>query len=269
MTAYLLPEVAMGAVMEQYWAYFWTAWDWGKSMLALLGLGGVTIGGAAAVGYGLFKWLGEKWIDQKFEKQMEAYRTEQTRELERLRHKINGVFDRTIRLHTKEFEVLPDLWGKLVEAHAWSSNYVSPLQSYADVGRMDDEELTEYLDGTTFMAVQKRDVKAETNPHERQKVFTKIADLYRHNDAMQRIREFAVALRKEGIFVKPEIRADMDKLLTLIRNAVFERRSNEEDDIRPRLRDDYKLFKSDAQPLLDKIEQDVAARLWDSTTTEV
>lgn len=59
-------------------------WEWAKSIMALLGLGGLTIGSVVALAYGLFKWLGEKWIDRKFEKQMEAYKTEQSRELERL-----------------------------------------------------------------------------------------------------------------------------------------------------------------------------------------
>ncbi|MQX70111.1 hypothetical protein [Sinorhizobium meliloti] len=255
--------------MEQVWANFGPVWEWGKSTLALLGLGGVTVGGAAAVGYGLFKWLGEKWIDQKFKKQMETYKIEQSRELERLRHKINGVFDRTIRLHTKEFEVLPDLWGKLVEAHAWGANYISALQEYADVGRMDDEELEEYLAGTTFMEVQKRDIRDAPNGSERLKTFTKISDLYRHNEAAEKIRIFATSLRKDGIFVKPEIKADMDELLKLIRDAVLEKRMNEEDDIRPRLRDEFKRFKNEAQQLLEKIEAMIADRLWDSTTTEV
>lgn len=254
--------------MEQYWTFSAPALEWAKSTLALLGLGSVTIGGAAAVGYGLFKWLGEKWIDQKFEKQMEAYKTEQARELERLRHRISGVYDRTVRLHTKEFEVLPDLWGKLVEAHAWGASYISAFQEYADVSKMDDEQLEEYLAGTAFMEVQKRDVR-DANRSERLKVFSRIADLYRHNDASDRIRTFATSLRKDGVFVKPEIKADMEQLLTLIRDAVFEKRLNQEENIQPPIRDDYKRFKSDAQPLLEKIEAAVSSRLWDSISAEV
>ena len=222
-----------------------------------------------AASYGLFRWLGEKWIDQKFEKQMEAYKTKQSRELERLRHKINGVFDRTIRLHTKEFEVLPDLWGKLVEAHAWGSSYVSSLQTYSDVGRMDDDQLKEFLDGTTFMEVQKRDIKAVSNTMERQNVYRKIADLYRYNDVSERMQVFATSLRKDGIFLRPEIKADMDAMRGLLWNAITENRMNEEDDIIPKLRDDHKRFKKEAQPLLEKIEKAVADRLWDSTTAEV
>ncbi|MDX0573807.1 hypothetical protein GOD68_26690 [Sinorhizobium medicae] len=255
--------------MEQFWVHFWSVWEWGKSALALLGLGGVTVGGAAAVGYGLFKWLGEKWIDQKFKKQMETYKIEQSRELERLRHKINGVFDRTIRLHTKEFEVLPDVWGKLVEAHAWGSNYISALQSYADVGRMDADELDEYLAKTSFTEVQKRDIKDASLSSDRQREFQKVSDLYRYIDATDRMRIFATSLRKDGVFIKPEIKADMDKMLELIRNAATEKKINEENDIKPRLRDDYKRFAEEAPSLLDKIEKAVAARLWDSTTAEL
>jgi hypothetical protein len=106
------PQPTGGFAMEQIGTYWDTTWEWTKSVLAVLGLSGITIGSAVAVAYGLFKWLGEKWIDQKFEKQMESYKTEQSRELERLRHRIIAVFDRTIRLHGKEYEVLPDLWGR-------------------------------------------------------------------------------------------------------------------------------------------------------------
>jgi len=251
--------------MEQFVNYL----DWSKTLMALLGLGTLTISGAAAASFGLFKWLGERWIDQKFEKQIESYKAEQSRELERLRHRINSVFDRTIRLHTKEFEVLPDLWGKLVEAHAWGSGYVSPLQTYPDVARMDDEELTAYLDTTNFLEVQKRDIKAESNKLERQKVHMKIADLYRHNDAAERMRVFATSLRKDGIFLRPEIKTDMDVMHELLWNAISEKKISAEEDINPRLRDDYERFRAKAPTLFDKIEKTVADRLWDSTTTEV
>lgn len=259
----------MGDAVPEIFSEIVRLWEVVKSILAVLSLFGLSIAAVVAAAYAFFKHLGAKWIDRKFAEQLEAYKAEQGRELERLRHKINGVFDRTIRLHTKEFEVLPDLWGKLVEAHAWGTNFISPMQSYADLGRMDEEELNEFLAGTTFMEVQKRDIRDETRPHERQRVFTKIADLYRHNDAQERLRVFATSLRKDGIFVKPEIKADMDAMLSLLRNAIFEKRMNEDDDIRPRLRDDYKKFQAEAPGLIEKIEKAVADRLWESTTAEV
>lgn len=242
---------------------FWT------SLLAWLGLGGITIGGSAAVGFGLFKWLGEKWIVQKFETQLLAYRAEQERELERLRHRINGVFDRTIRLHTKEFETLPELWGKLVEAHAWAQRYLAPLQTYPDVSRMDDEELAEYLAGTTFMEVQKRDITNASPPTKRQELFTRIADMYRHNDAHERLRTFATSLSKEGVFVRPDIKSDMEAMLELISGALLEKRMNQEDKIVPLLRDEYKKFRGQGPDLFKKIENAVADRLWEATKADI
>ncbi|MGR9345555.1 hypothetical protein ACU8NW_13200 [Rhizobium leguminosarum] len=93
--------------MGQIWVYLWTAWDWSRSALALFSVAGISIMGLVAAAYALFKFLGEKWLNQKFAEQLEAYKSEQARELERLRHKINGVFDRTKRLHDREYEVLP------------------------------------------------------------------------------------------------------------------------------------------------------------------
>lgn len=242
--------------------------EWAKSIMAILGVGSLIISAVSLTSYGLFKWFGEKWIDQKFKKQMEAYKTEQSRELERLRHKISGVFDRTKRLHTKEFEVLPDIWGKLVEAHAWVGNYTSPLQTYVDVGNLDAEELQEVLESTTFMEVQKRDIKNEKG-FARQKLFIKISEIYRGSDARERMQIFGVSLKKDGIFLKPDIKADMDTMRDMLWDALTEKQLNEEDDIRPKLREHYKRLKADGQPLFNKIEISVAGRLWDSITTEV
>ncbi|MGB8289464.1 hypothetical protein [Rhizobium ruizarguesonis] len=256
--------------MADFWVHFWPVWEWAKSAMALLGLGGLTIGGAAAVGYGLFKWLGEKWIDQKFEKHMEAYKTEQSRELERLRHKINSVFDRTIRLHTKEFEVLPDLWGKLVEAHGRGRGFVSDGQYSVDIERMDDQELAEYLEGTPFTESQKRGIKEETRPLEKAKLFTSFSNHYRHRHAQERATIFAKGLRMDGIFVQPEIKADMDKMLELIEKAVSEKRINcEIGDHHQWKKTHYERFEIEVPPLLEKIEKAISGRLWEATTTAV
>lgn len=241
-------------------------WEWLKSAFAVLGVGGVTIGGAAAAAYGLFKWLGERWIDNKFEKQMEAYKTEQARELERLRHKINGVFDRTLRLHSKEYEVLPDLWGRLVEAHGWAWGYVSPFQQYADVMRMSDEELDEFLKDKKFSNAHKRDI---ATAHDKQQKYTEVFERYRCAEVMDKIRDFNVSFRKTGIFVKPDIKADMGALIDIIRGAVTEHQMNFEMKPNPRWRSEYKKLQTAGNELFEKIELAVANRLWDSTTTDV
>jgi hypothetical protein len=252
--------------MDQFSAYGWATWEWMKATLALLGLAGLTVGSTAAAAYGLFRLLGEKWIDQKFEKQLEAYKTEQSRELERLRHNINAVFDRTIRLHSKEFEVLPDLWGKLVEAHGWAWSYIMPLQSYPDIGRMDNEELEEFLAGKEFSNAQKRDIAASS---EKLKTYIDIQERYRYAGVMDKITDFNLGFRKSGIFVKPEVKSDMASMLEMIRKAVIEHQINQEEKPIPRMRDHCKRLDTDGKALFEKIEAAIADRLWFSTTAEV
>jgi len=67
-------------IMEQYWQQIWIAWEWGKTILATLMLTGVVVSAIVGAAYTFFKFLGEKWISQKFAERLEAYKTEQTRE---------------------------------------------------------------------------------------------------------------------------------------------------------------------------------------------
>lgn len=136
--------------MGQYLEFFWAAWARTESALALLGVAGISISAMVAAAYALFKWLGEKWLTQRFAEHLEAYKSEQARELERLRHKINGVFDRTKRLHDREYDVLPDVWAKLVDAKIWADAYLAHFQQYADIGRMSDSDLDEFLAQSPF-----------------------------------------------------------------------------------------------------------------------
>ncbi|MGR9164205.1 hypothetical protein [Rhizobium leguminosarum] len=252
--------------MGQIWVYLWTAWDWSRSALALFSVAGISIMGLVAAAYALFKFLGEKWLNQKFAEQLEAYKSEQARELERLRHKINGVFDRTKRLHDREYEVLPEVWAKLVEAKNWAGGYLSPFQQYADVGRMSDVDLVEFLDKTSFLEAQKRDIKNASN---RQDLYIKICEMHQYFDVMEKLRGASVGLSKDGIFVIPSLRDDMKKLIELIHSAVIEHQINQEHNVRPRMKEGGDKLKNEGELLFKKIEESVAARLWDSTTVEV
>lgn len=252
--------------MNTYLADLWTSVG---PVFASLGLAGVTLTTLAATCFGLFKWFGERWLAQKFATQLEVYKSEQSRELERLRHRINGVFDRTIRLHTREFEVLPDLWGKLVDAYAFSSNFLAVFQSYANVGAMNDIELSEFLDRTSFSEAFKDDIKSSELPRQRSMKYSRYARMHQHNDAMAKVQDFSVQLDRNGIFLQNDLKNDMKEMLRIIRNAMSEERINIEEEPVPRLREDQQIFRKESRPLIDKIEKAVSDRLWISTTTEV
>lgn len=245
---------------------FWAVWEWAKSLLALASVLGISVTAVVGAAYALFKFFGEKWLTQKFAERLEAYKAEQTRELERLRHRINGVFDRTKRLHDKEFEVLPDIWAKIVDARDWAGSYMALFKQYADVGSMSDSDLDEFLATTRFSEGQKRDIKNASN---RQNAYVRYFERYRHADAMDKLREASVSLSKHGIFVVPEVREDMKKLIELIHSAVIEHQINDEHAVHPRMRESADKLKAEGEPLFRKIEHAVIDRLWESTTAEV
>jgi hypothetical protein len=88
-------------------------------------------GGAAAVSYLLFQWLGKKWIENKFSERLEQLRHQQALELQRLRVEIDAMLSGALKLQEKEFSVLPEAWEKLNDAHGLVSWLVSPVQQFA------------------------------------------------------------------------------------------------------------------------------------------
>ena len=54
-------------------------------ILGWIATGAGTIGVIVGAAWGVFKVLGQKWIDERFAKRLEAFRHEQQQELEQLR----------------------------------------------------------------------------------------------------------------------------------------------------------------------------------------
>jgi hypothetical protein len=64
-----------------------------EDIFKLVGLVVVAGGGLAGIAFAIFRVLGEKWLDNKFQERLAAYRHEQQKEIERLRLNINKLFD--------------------------------------------------------------------------------------------------------------------------------------------------------------------------------
>jgi hypothetical protein len=64
-------------------------------------------GTAAAIGYAVFHFLGKKWIENKFEKDLTEHKHLQNVELQRLRIELDSLLSGAIKLQDREFEILP------------------------------------------------------------------------------------------------------------------------------------------------------------------
>lgn len=112
-------------------------------------------GGAAALAYVIFIFLGQKWIEAKFAERLEAYKKAQERELEQYRHQVSILFSRVSKIHEKEIEVLPEIWQKLQTALGYVAKITSPLQYGPNFFNMNKEEFEDFLKKSNLSELHK------------------------------------------------------------------------------------------------------------------
>src|SRR5665647_394264 len=103
-----------------------------QQALAVFGGAAALAGTCALAVWGIVKVWGEKALNARFERGLTAYKHEQQKELEQLKYKITGFVDRAVKLHAREFEVLPEAWARLCDANNLARSVLSSLQGYPD-----------------------------------------------------------------------------------------------------------------------------------------
>lgn len=236
------------------------------AVLTWIGAFVVAGGGLAAIVFWIFKLLSEKWLSAKFEERLAAYRHAQQRELERLKFEINALMDRTVKLHQKEFDVLPEAWGRLTDAHGVTVSITATIQQYPDVDRMNEDQLDEFLENSSLLKWQKAELK---NAHDKNKYYMKAIAWKNINKAQESCQEFHVYLLKNGIFIPEPMKAKFAELDQIIFSALVEHEVNQQDIGGPRLREELKTLLGKGAELLKSLEADVQGRLWKSEATRV
>ena len=84
-----------------------------KNLNELLGHFLIIFGLSGSTAYGWFRFLGQKWIEQKFSKSLEEFKHEQAKEIAKQQLQIDSIFNRVSKLHDKEYEILPQIWKYL------------------------------------------------------------------------------------------------------------------------------------------------------------
>jgi hypothetical protein len=216
-------------------------------------------GGLSLVVYQVFKHLAARWLDAKFEQRLQSLRHEHDQELEGLRFKIAALLDRAVKLHQREFEVLPEAWSKLNDAYWYVKGFVSALQSYPDIDRMNPAHQKEFIDSSPLQGWQKEELAKEKNKTDfyRKQIFW-----HKLDEAQRKSRDASIFLVKNGIFIQEQIREKLTKMSDLIWNALVEHQINEEHDMRPRERKSVGRLNDEGEPLMKALEADIHRRLW-------
>jgi hypothetical protein len=237
-----------------------------KTLFALAGGGAIAVAAIAGFSYWLFKLFSEKWLTAKFNERLEDYKHKQQRELEELRFKINSLMDRTTKLHQREFEVLPEAWAKLVIAHANVQGLVSAFQQHPDVNRMNNKELEDLIENSRLKTWQKDELRNAPNKTE---YYITASKWVRTWEVQEVFRDYAVYERKNGIFIREEIKNAFKAVSDLMSDALFEHRFELEHGARDgrsftEIWAQRTKFSKESDSLLVALEKLVQHRLWDS-----
>jgi hypothetical protein len=173
----------------------------------LLKVAGVVVvagGGAAALILGPLRYLADKWLTSKFNQRLEQFKHAQQVEME---FKINSLFDRTTKLHQREFEVVPTAWALLVECKNQVSAIITALQQYPDLDRMTDPQLDEFLEGSFLAKWQRDEIKTSAKKAD---YYMKAVFFHRAGEARAACREQHVYVLKNGIFMPSDMKEKFD-----------------------------------------------------------
>lgn len=167
----------------------------------------ITVGIPALAGaWAFFKWLGQRWIEQKFQKQLETLKHEHQKELESVRHEIQKTYSRVTKIHEREFEILPKAWFMLHEAMGMAVIAVGMGVKYVpDFATMREEVFKAFLaDEKRLPAFNKGELEA-LPPKDRSAYYTKITGILDLDEANNKTRILNNYLIEHRIFLSPEL----------------------------------------------------------------
>lgn len=229
-----------------------------EALFQILGKLIVYGGGSVAIAYGLFVFLGKKWIENIFAAKLEEYKTVQNKELEGFKYKINTLFNRAKNIHEKEYDVLPSAWAKLHDAKDYISSLVSPLQTYPDFSRLTEDEIRRGLKPYHW---EDHQIDSMIKAYDKNKYFQEKIFWQRLQEAKSKFSEFHTYIVRNRIFLSSELKEQFSKADDLMWDALITREVGEEAKDHKMNYEAYKKLKENVDEIISAIEKLVQERL--------
>ena len=184
-------------------------------------------------------------------------------ELEKVKFQISALFNRVSKLHDKEFEILPNVWEKLNDAHSAVMRCVIGFRQYPDFDRMDRDELEIYLKTAELSEAQKdsmRDTNAKNN------YYNKVITWKEIQEAHEMFNRFHSYLVKNRIFLSADLKSKFDTIDQLMWEIWVKNKVGEESGAVEMKLEVIKKSDGPIKTLLVEIEDLVRSRLYPGTT---
>lgn len=230
--------------LEQMLNYLW----------ALVRLGGPIV----VIAFLFFRFLGKRWIENKFSENLEKHKHELNKELEQYRYKINALFNRVTKIHEIEFEVLPEAWLKMQDALGRTSGLVNIIKSWPDLDRMSEPDVEEFIS------------KSRLHEHEKEKLrhSSRKLDYYQEtifwhdlHEVQNAFWEFHNYIIRNKIFLSPDLQAKFAEIDDIMWAAIVEMEVGQDSDGHEMCINAYKKIRDEVNPIRDSIEKLVQSRL--------
>lgn len=221
-------------------------------------------GGGAVIVYQVFKFLAAKWLEDKFKKNFQQLVHDQNKEIERLKTELTKSFDRAAKLYQREFEALPQVWGKVSEAYWAVASLVSPAQIHSDLNRMLPKQIESFVAGSELADWQKEDVLASPD---KAKKFQELIYWQKLSRCFAATRDADIAISRVGLFVQDPIKDKLKAVIDLGRGALIEDQINHEHpppNFNDRLNTHIDRMHTDGKMWMEEAEALIKARLWEN-----
>lgn len=215
-------------------------------------------GSVATFAYFLFKLFAKQWIETQFKTKLDNLKHQHNVELQRLKVEIDSLLSGSLKLQEKEFIILPEIWGRLDEAHGRARLLLSPMQRYADLERMAAEELEEFLEGRDLRAYDKVRLRESS---EKNKLYQEIMFWTHLGDARTANRELSIYLARNGIFLPDNIKAICKEIETSLWGALSSKEIGHQANDRKLEMEGWDKLEKKVAPLFKVVEDHIRGRL--------
>jgi hypothetical protein len=176
------------------------------------------IGGSIGAALLLPTKLGEAILKYRFDKLIETYRSEQGRELERLREELSHLGDRGKRANEREYEAIADMWGKFVDCFDQAQAAIVQFVEMPDLNNFSAEEIHSFLSTREF---SKEQIDQVQNAQDKSRMYGQIVRWKYIALAHNTIMNTRSSLRKQQIFMPHAIVTDIEQALERASKAVI------------------------------------------------
>lgn len=213
---------------------------------------GVSAGAGLLAGLGA-AWAGSKafaskWLDHRFASKLETLKLEgqhqleqvklqaqndierskqeHTNQIERLKFERSNLLDRSTKINQREFEVIPQIWKTITQAHTNLIAITAAFRFSSNVGSMEAAEFEQFIEESILKDWQKSKIKTLESPFERTSFFDEANYNIKVFETFKSIADMNICMLNNSIFLHPDTYKRLEEFADLLRDSYQEFRLN-------------------------------------------